>query len=350
MITFYRKSFLSSILCISIVIACGEKKMTQNNTVTQENVLVRLAAVQKITAAEPVIASGILSSSSEARLAFKTGGIIEKIYVNEGDAIRKGQLLARLNLTEINAQVTQAAEGFAKIERDKKRVENLFKDSVATLEQLQNITTAYNVAKQNMEIARFNQNFSEIRATTNGRVVKKIMNEGELVGPGMPLFYTTADGANDWLVRVGVSDKDWARLREGDAAQITIDAFKDEIFTARVTNKAPSIDPQSGLYQMELKFYRTPKQLALGLFATAKMQPTTQRTYLAIPIDAVIEGNANRAFVFVVENGRAKKINVETVNIQNGNILIANGLSEGQQVVTDGSAYLTEGVAVTVNQ
>jgi membrane fusion protein, multidrug efflux system len=262
--------------------------------------------------------------------------------------VRKGQLLAKLNLTEINAQVSQANEGFAKIERDKKRVESLFKDSVATLEQLQNITTAYNVAKQNIEIARFNQQFSEIRATSNGRVIKKIMNEGELVGPGMPLFYIASDNAKDWIVRVGVSDKDWARLKEGDAAQVTIDAYKNETFNAIISNKASAIDPQSGLYPMEIKFSRLPQQLALGLFANVKMQPKMQRTYIVIPIDAVIEGNTNKAMVFVAQQGVAKKTFIETAGIQNGKVLIANGLQEGEQVITDGSAYLRDGVKINI--
>ncbi len=335
-------------LCLILLSACGNKKKEEVNNASENEVSVRLITVKKMTSAEAVSASGVVSSSTEARLAFKTGGIIEKMYVNEGDMVKKGQLLAKLNLTEINAQVAQANEGFAKIERDKKRVENLYKDSVATLEQLQNITTAYNVAKQNIEIARFNQNFSEIRATSNGRIVKKIMNEGELVGPGMPLFYMTADGAKDWIIKVGVSDKDWARLKKGDAAQVTIDAFKGETFSASVSNKAPSIDPQSGLYQMELRFNRLPSQLALGLFANVKMQPKIQRTYLTIPIDAIIEGNGNHAFVFVAEQGKARKINVETVAIQEGNVLIANGLQEGQQIITDGSAYLMDGVTIKI--
>lgn len=338
------------VFMLFFAVACKENKIEEKEKAQTDEVSVRLTTVQRVIASDPIIASGIVSSSSEARLAFKTGGIIEKIYVNEGDQVRKGQLLAKLNMTEINAQVNQANEAFAKIERDKKRVESLYKDSVATLEQMQNITTAYNVAKQNIEIARFNQNFSEIRATTNGRVIKKIMNEGELVGPGMPLFYITADGANDWIVKVGVSDKDWARLKEGDYAQVTLDAFKGELFPAKISNKAASIDPQSGLYQMDLKFSKIPKQLALGLFANVKIQPTLQRYYVSVPIDAIIEGNDNKAFVFVAEQGKAKKITVETSSIQNGNILIANGLQEGQQVITDGSAYLKDGVSLKIIQ
>lgn len=341
--------FLIYILLIISVLACKKNaKQDTNTTLSDEFIVVKTVAVSKIVSAEPVMASGFVSSDKEARMSFKTGGVIEKIYVQEGDEVKKGQLLARLNMTEINAQVTQAHEGFNKLERDLKRVTNLYKDSVATLEQLQNVTTGYNLAKQNVEIADFNKNFSDIRATSNGRIIKKIMNEGELIGPGMPVLYMTADGASDWTVKVGVSDKDWARLKEGDAANITIDAYKGETFPARITNKAVSIDPASGLYQTELKFYKLPKQLAYGLFATAKMQPTSTRSYLSVPVDAIIEGNGNQANVFVLENGKSVKRQVQIASISSNNVLINSGLEENQQVITDGSAYLTDGTSVVV--
>jgi membrane fusion protein, multidrug efflux system len=331
------------------VLACGGKKTTsKDETIADEFIPIKIATATKVTSAEPVTASGIIASDKEARMAFKTGGVIEKIYVQEGDEVKKGQILARLNMTEINAQVAQAHEGLEKIERDMRRVTNLYKDSVATLEQMQNVTTAYNVAKQTVQIADFNKNFSEIRASSNGRIVKKIMNEGEMIGPGMPVVFMTADGPSDWIIKVGVSDKDWARLKEGDAANISIDAYKGEVFPAKISNKAVSIDPSSGLYQTELKFYRLPKQLAYGLFATAKMQPTSVRSYLAIPVDAIIEGNGSKADVFVYDNGKVTRKTVETVSFSGANVLISNGLSENEKVVTAGSAYLQDGVKVKV--
>ena len=345
------KKIICLLLFTSILAACKKNpKQDTNTSLANEFVTVKVANVSKVTSAEPVSASGFVASDKEARMAFKTGGVIQKIYVQEGDQVKKGQLLAHLDLTEINAQVTQAHEGFNKLERDLKRVTNLFKDSVATLEQLQNITTAYNVAKKTVEIADFNKNFSDIRATSNGRILKKIMNEGELVGPGMPVLYMSADGTSDWIIKVGVSDKDWARLKEGDAATISIDAYKGETFAARITNKAVSIDPASGLYQTELKFFRLPKQLAYGLFATAKMQPTSTRNYLSVPVDAIIEGNGNQASVFVIQNGKAFRKQISIASIATSNVLINSGLEENEQVVTDGSAYLTDDTMVKISQ
>ncbi|WP_315820589.1 efflux RND transporter periplasmic adaptor subunit [Paraflavitalea speifideaquila] len=117
--------------------------------------------------------SGTIASTSQATLSFKTGGIISKIYVKEGDHVAKGQLLATLDLTEINAQVQQAVQGSEKAQRDVTRARNLYNDTVATLEQLQNATTQQQVAAEGLRIARFNQQYAQIRATENGTILKR---------------------------------------------------------------------------------------------------------------------------------------------------------------------------------
>ena len=327
--------------------ACKKKITIVEKSTLEDKIPVRLHLVTQTIGSNPLTVSGIVGSENDVRLAFKTGGVIEKEYVEEGSIVRKGQLLAKLNLTEISANVAQVNEQVVKLERDLARAKNLYKDSVATLEQVQNVTSALNVARQTQNIANFNQQYSEIRATVNGRIVKRIMNEGELVAPGMPVFYLVAENANDWVIRVGVSDKDWSRLRVGDLATGTIDAFKGETVAAKVHKLAPSIDPTSGLYQIELKLQNFKKQLVPGLFSTLKIMPSSKVSYLAIPIEALIEGNNTSAFVFVNDNGIARRIDVKTNGVQGNEVLITAGLSEGQQVITDGSAYLSDGAAIT---
>jgi RND family efflux transporter MFP subunit len=229
MLTSFKNSLILGLI-ITTVFACGKKKTDKKTIADNETVAVKLVDVSNANSTEPIKASGLISSLHEARLSFKTGGIIEKIFVKEGQNIAKGQLLATLNLTEINAQVSQAQENVSKIERDLKRVNALYRDSVATLEQVQNLTTALSVAKQSLQIAQYNQGYSKIYAPTNGVVVKKMMNEGELASSGSPVFFVNAAGANDWVVKVGIADKDWTRLKLGDKAEISLDAFPDVKF------------------------------------------------------------------------------------------------------------------------
>lgn len=307
-----------------------------------EEIPVKLTAVSYATLAQPLTASGLVSSATEARLSFKTGGIIEKLMVDEGARINKGQLLARLNLTEINAGVSQAREGVNKAERDLQRVQNLYRDSVATLEQVQNATTALNLAKEQFSVVQFNQTYSEIRAPISGIILKKLMNEGELTGPGTPVYVMHAAAPGDWIVRAGVTDKDFVRLHMGDKAALQFDAYPNQPFTGRVSLLPQSADPATGLYPVEFTFETGGKKFTYGMFATVTLEHTGTSTYLTVPIDAVIEGNGLNAFVFVPDGNKVRKAPVRIAFLHDGQALISQGLKEGDKVITEGSAYLTE--------
>ena len=125
-------------------------------TVSENIVNVKILEAQKVSTRVPVICSGKLSAKSEAKLSFKIGGIIDRIFVSEGSSVSKGQLLARLNLSEIQAKVDQASLAMEKAQRDYDRVKSLYEDSVATLEQFQDVTTQLDLAIANLKISKFN--------------------------------------------------------------------------------------------------------------------------------------------------------------------------------------------------
>ncbi len=343
-----KKIFILPFVIISLLMSCGKKKEPKKALIEDDIVAVKLADVSQANSTEAINASGLVTSLQEARLSFKTGGIIEQIYIKEGQNVRKGQLLATLNLTEINAQVQQATESVNKSDRDLKRVTNLYRDSVATLEQVQNLTTALSVAKQSLEIAAYNQGYSKIYASANGVIVKKLMNEGELAGPGTPIFFMNASGANDWVLKAGIVDKDWTRLHIGDRATLSLDAFPEVIFSATVSTLSQGADVNSGLYQAELKLNTQGKKMATGLFGKAKIMPSIVQKHTSIPIDAVIEGNGEDAFVYSVAEGKARKMPVKIVGIDNNRAFIGRGLAGVSQVITDGSAYLVDGSRVRI--
>ncbi|WP_037328460.1 efflux RND transporter periplasmic adaptor subunit [Runella zeae] len=344
--------FLAVTTSLLAVFSCSNDKENAQKETSTEEVLVpiSLSPVQTVSRSEGITASGLVASSEEARLSFKIGGIIQKIYVAEGQKVRKGQLLASLNLTEIDAQVNQAQYGVEKAERDFKRVQNMFKDTAATLEQMQNVTTALDVAKQNLQIAQFNRSYAQITSPIDGAVIKKMANEGELTGPGTPIFYLTSDRQGDWVVRVGVSDKDWARLKVGDQASIGLDAYPNETFMGIVKKLAPAADPMNKLYEIEIKITPNGKRLAAGLFAKVQLKPVQNRSYIKVPIEAIVEGNGKDAFVYVLDDTRkkVKRLPVQIGFIDGDKVLITNGLENIQEVVTAGSAFLTESSSVIV--
>ncbi|WP_108424551.1 efflux RND transporter periplasmic adaptor subunit [Flagellimonas amoyensis] len=337
---------LVSLALATLLLSCGN-----NNGASQGNheVAVNLYSVEHKEMVQPVYASGLLFSETEAVLSFKIGGIIQEIFVEEGDAVKKGQLLARLDLTEINAQVVQAKNGVEKSERDLARVRSLYADSVATLENLQDLTTSLNVAKEGLRIAAFNQRFAEIRAVSNGRIVRKMKNKGELVSPGMPVFYMNDTGDDQWKLQVGIADKDWVRLKEGDRATLTFDAYPETGFEGTVLRMAEGADPTNGSYQVEIQVDPNGKKFAAGLFAEAKIIPSDPISYQVIPVEALVDGSGEKGFVFTMDGeDKVKKIPIEVAFMLDNKIAVKNGLENVQDVISAGSGYLTEYSTVKV--
>ncbi len=331
----------------SIFFACGTKESAvaaKPATIEEDAIPVRTVAVQQRNIALPVHASGILTSTAEQRLAFKIGGVIRKIYVDEGDVVRPGQLLATLDKTEIDAQVSQAQQGLTKAERDLGRVKGLYQDSSATLELLENATTGRDVAKESARIATFNQQYAEIRATKGGKIIKKLMNEGEITGPGMPAFVLFETGKDDWVIKINVSDRDWARLSLGMPAKVTMDAYEGTAFNGKLTDLAPAADPQSGLYPVEIRIQPQGKRFAPGLFAQVDITPSQSRAYTMVPVEAIVEGDGKSAFVFALQSdGKSvRKMPVQVAFLEGNQVVIASGLEGVGEVVTTGAPYLTE--------
>ncbi|MES2796746.1 MAG: efflux RND transporter periplasmic adaptor subunit [Bacteroidota bacterium] len=329
------------------IIGCGKRANETKQALQIDDIIaVNTEQIIDSNSIEPIEASGLVASIDEARLSFKTGGIIEKIYVKEGQKVSKGQLLATLNLTEINSTVQQATESVKKAERDLQRITNLYADSVSTLEQVQNLTTVLSVAKQNLQIALYNRNYSTIHAPNAGTIVKKIMNEGELAGPGNPVLFMNASGANDWVLKVGLSDKDWARLKINDRAEIIMDAFPQQKFNATATNLGQGADPNSGLYQIELKINTEGKKMATGLFGVSKIFPNISQNQASISINSLIEGNNQNGYIYTIEGEKARKVPVLIDHIADGRVYLKNYPVGIKSVITNGSAYLVDGSKV----
>ncbi|GAB3564698.1 efflux RND transporter periplasmic adaptor subunit [Spirosoma luteolum] len=346
-----RFNYLHALLAIGLLASCSHSTDTpaERPAAADEAVIpVSLTTVGTVVRAEPVVASGLISSAQEARLSFKVGGIINKLYVDEGQPVRKGQLLATLDLTEINAQVMQATLAREKAERDLGRVNKLYADTAATLEQLQNATTGTNVARQNLTIAQFNRNYAQIRATVDGTVTRRVANEGEFVAPGASVYLVSGNRPNDWVVRVGVSDKDWVRLRLGNRATIQLEAYPGKTFTGTVSELAQAADPVNKLYEVEVRLNPGAARVAPGLFARVTLMPAQQRSYEVVPVEAIVEGNGNSGFVYVVTSDKkhVRKVPVQIGYIDGSNVLLTGGLAGQKTVVTAGSAFLTENATV----
>ncbi len=291
----------------------------------------------------PVHTSGRISTSSVVKLSFKIGGIVDKIYVNEGQPVKKGELLARLDLSEIKANVSQAKSGFAKAKRDYKRAKKLFKDDVATLEQLQDAETAYHVLKEKLKIAEFNKVHSSIVAPADGNILKQMAEENELIGQGMPVFIF-GSGNNDWIIRLGVIDRDIIRLQLGDKAVVHVDAYPEVKLHAKVTEIGQAANPVNQTFEVELSITPNKYKLIAGFIARVDIVPSNAKSYHVIPIESIIEADKKSGYIYEpIDSGtRVKKIRVKIAHILRDRLAVSSGLENVERVITEGASYMTE--------
>jgi multidrug efflux system membrane fusion protein len=333
---------------LAAIIAFSLVRCSENHAAViapaEEPIPVKVQPVITANGGKTLQYSGLIASNSEARQSFKIGGIISRIFVKEGDHVVAGQLLATLDLTEINAQVQQATQNLEKAQRDETRANNLYRDTVATLEQVQNSHTQTTVATEGVRIARFNQQYAQIRAASSGTILQKLMNEGEYASAGTAVLLFNGTAQNDWVVRFGVSDKDWAVLRKGDKASISVDAYPDQRFTGQITKLAEGADATGGTYAVEVTIVAAGHKLAPGLFCALQLQPAGKGSLTFIPASALAEGDGNTGFVYTLNDDRhtVKKLSVRIAFLQGDRLAIGSGLENVREVITDGVGYLTE--------
>jgi RND family efflux transporter MFP subunit len=336
------------ILIIIFITLSASCRNTEIKSTYSEVNRVRVTGILTSEISIPVHSTGTLVSSEELKLSFKTGGIVSYINVDEGQHVNKGDMLASLDLSEITASADQAKNLFDKALRDYNRAENLYRDSVATLEQKQNAATALNVAESNLEIVKFNLRHSHILAPDKGVILKQFVKEKELVSAGYPIFLFGSSGKS-WRVKASLSDKDVVKINPGDSSYISFDAYPGIKFSAVVDQVGEISNPYTGTYETELILQGKGFRLASGFVASVDIFPLLKRPLSMIPVGSVVEADGQHGYIFeVTDSMTVRKIQID-IETPTGTLVAVKGIPEGiKEIVSEGAAYLKDGMKVEV--
>lgn len=316
-------------------------------TLQQPTRVVETANVKREIRLLPIRTAGRLSYAAETRLAFKTSGLVKAVYVDEGDTFNTGDLLAVLDKEEVNAQVSSAESNVVKAKRDLQRLNRLYQKKAISLQQLQDAQTALRLAEADLRIARFNQRHSVIKATQPGRLLQRLLEPHELISAGKPAFLV-ALGRDQWVMEVGLADRDVVKVSIGDKAKVLFDAYPEKGFSGRVSQIAAVADPKSGTFNVKVELDKPSVVLKSGLIGRMDIYPHTTKPLAFIPVAAMVTANNNKAMVFAFDE-QTHQVQQHWVDISamlGGELAIKKGLDGVQQVVTLGAKYLENGMHV----
>jgi RND family efflux transporter MFP subunit len=312
---------------------------------------VRVVGVESGPAEAPIVASGLLATRDEAQLSFKTGGVVRRVAVRAGDAVRAGQVLAEIELAEVDAGLAQARASSDKAARDLARGKKLFDDDVITREQLDDLGTAATVARAQLDAAEYNRHHAQIVAPADGIVLRRLVEPRETVAPGQPVLVVSQSNSGH-VLKLGLADRDAVRVQLGDRAQIRFDAYPQRRFAAHVIEIGHGADPRTGTFAVELELDDTAigdARLPSGLVGSATITVRGQggtRSYL--PLTALVEGSQRAMTIFTLQGTRVHARKVQIAFIAGDRVALESPLPPQTRVVTDGAAYLSDGETVRV--
>lgn len=293
--------------------------------------------------------SGRISHKNEVRLAFKTGGLIEQIKVEEGDEVISGQILATLDLEEINAQQARAVSNYNRTKADLERFNKLYEEELVSLQIKQNAQSATDNAAAELQIANFNKKLSVIRAPADGRVLKRYVESSELIDAGQPVFLLASHKQGS-VVRVGLVDQDIVKVGVGDPVNISLDAYPGRKFTGTVSEVAMGTDSGAGTFEVEILINDQGYILRSGLIARVEIIPVSGDMQYYIPIESIFKANNGQATIFVYDesNKTANEVSVEIIEFLSAEVIVRGSLKTSDKVIKLGAPYLTDGSRISV--
>ena len=320
------------------------------------------AARERIT--EKLTYTGTLEALNKINITPETGGKIARIYVEAGDRVAKGQLLAELETESIRLQLKQAEAGVSVAEasyadalRNKERMDRLIKESAVSEQQREKIQLAFDAAAAQLEQARAALNLARhaldvslMKAPFAGVVASKNAEVGDVINPMMGGFGGGAGGVLTLMdyatikLAVAISGEDIGRIRKGQEAVLRIGSLPGREFrgTVRVVNL--TADPLNKKFGVEVYVANPDAVLRPGTFGDLVFEVESHENALVVPQSAILEN----AYVFVAEGGKAVRKDVK-LGIQNTTMIeVLAGLKDGESVVVVGNYGLEDGAAVQV--
>ena len=337
---------ISIIALAALVLAgCGQKKDSQSQAQQAAMAAQPKAQTVKVqpAAKQEVKQDGTYSATVQAfavnNIAPQSGGRIQKINVEVGDYVGKGQILAEMD----RVQLDQAKLRLSNAETELGRLKQLYEQGGLAQSDYEAAELNYKVSKSTYDNLVEN---TILRSPITGVVTARYYDRGDMYGMASPIF--TVQQITPVKILVGISEGDYTKVSKGDKVTLSVDALPGKTFSGTIKRIYPTIDPMTHTVNVEVQVPNTDRQLRPGMYAKVNVTFGHNRS-IVVPDAAVVrlQGSGQRN-VFVVEDGIAVQKEVSLGRHFDGQYEILSGLEEGEQVVVKGGSALRNGAQVEI--
>jgi membrane fusion protein (multidrug efflux system) len=301
--------------------------------------------VQHEPFAEVIEALGTALANEAVIISVQDTEIVSDVMFSDGDVVEQGQLLLKLNNREELARVNELQVSLDEANRQYIRLKNLAQENATSEQLLDEQQARVKTLKAQIEVANAQLAELEVRAPFAGVLGIRQVSVGALVRPGDMI--TTLDDLETVKVDFGISEQHLQAVEVNQIVDATSVAYPDEVFRGEIVGVDSRIDPVTRAIQVRALIDNSQLKLRPGMLLTLNLEKNVSDS-LVIPEKALIP-NQDRQFVFVVnDQGVAHRVEVQTSGRVPGKVRIVEGLSEGDQVVLEGTMRIREGSRVTI--
>lgn len=301
---------------------------------------VEVAEVTAGPIASYISATANLVAEDQVKVLSEAEGRVERLLVEEGDSVTKGQVLAVLVQDEAKIAMSKVELKASNANAALERAKGTRDQGLISAEAYDALKMEYDVARQEVAEAEWRLAKTVIRAPFSSRVTERFVTLGQHLRPGDELF-TVAD-YDPLVARIYLPERDVIELEEGREVRIALAASAEISFTGRIRQIAPVVDTATGTVKVTVEAVRPPAGVRPGAFVSIGIVREQHPTALLLPRESVIR-ELRAAHVFVTEDDTAVKKTVE-LGIEEGDLVeVLSGVAEGDKVVVAGQGGLDDG-------
>ena len=335
----------TALVCVMLLGACQQSDQDAEEEEETPPVPVETSAPLRGDIDATYSGTAPIEAFAEADVIAKVDGEVRNILVEEGDTVRKNQVLARLDGDRLRLELNESRARLRKLQRDFERNQELQQKGLVSEGDFEKIQYDLEALQASFNLASLELDYTRIRAPIDGVVSERFIKIGNTINIGDPVFRVTS--LDPLVAYLHVPEREYRRITMGQPATIRIDALNAEPIQASVTRVSPVVDPATGTFKVTIEIHDQSRRIKPGMFGRIAIIYDTHRNALQIPRSAIIE-TAGTSSVLVEENGVAVRKRVQTGYGSNGMIEITDGLVDSDNVITVGHFGLKHDAKVTV--
>lgn len=289
--------------------------------------------------------SATLEAEAEAEVVAKVSGVVKDFFVEEGDSIKAGQVLAKLDDEQFILELNQAKSRLEQLASEFERNENLFKNKITSLEAYEKTKSEYHTQKAACDLAQLRLNYTKIKAPINGIISRRHIKVGNMVNLNQPTFHIT--DFDPLLAVLHIPEREINKLQIGFPANLSADALPGVEFKGKILRISPVVNAGTGTVKVTVVVDDKTDKLKPGMFTRAQIIYDTHKNTLLVPKNAIVTEDIEFS-VFVVNEDTVSKRKVEIGYNNTTHIEILSGLNAGDTIVTTGLSSLEDGSKVNV--